>query len=128
MQLRQVARVGVHVDFDAIGRVGARAVEQDMAAGDDEETAVALEEEPAGRGQAPGACECQHPRDAEACFVLGAIVGFAYGWFASHLSPIALLRGGFVIQGLGLAPRAILTARPQFTQRPRFGGHAGQEY
>ena len=35
---------------------------------------------------------------------------------------------GFIIQGLGLAPRAILAARPLFTQRPHFGGHAGQEY
>jgi hypothetical protein len=28
---------------------------------------------------------------------------------------------GFIIQGLGLAPRTILTVRPLFTQRPRFG-------
>ncbi len=51
---RQVARVGVQLDLDAIRKVAARHVGEDMAVGHQEQARPAAEEEATGTGQAPG--------------------------------------------------------------------------
>jgi hypothetical protein len=47
-QPRQTVSVGVHLDFDAVGRMATRGIEQHMPTGDKKELAVALEERAAG--------------------------------------------------------------------------------
>ena len=59
----RVERVGVQLDFHAVGKVACRLVEQDMSAGDHEESILAFEEEAGRSGEHSAAfVEGRHPR------------------------------------------------------------------